>query len=105
MAGTRPNDLPCMDLGEVRLQTWIWSGIAGENNLDAVSFACSPTGGVTFDDSAAEGLTATVFATAAQTGCYTIIATGTLSSGETIKLKARQKISDPTQTIPVRDYE
>lgn len=103
MAGTRPNDLPCMDLGEVRLLTFTWAGGAGDNALDSVEWSCSPTGGVTFEESAVDGLDATVFATAAQVGCYTVIATGVLTSGETIKLKARATISDPTQST--RDYE
>lgn len=105
MAGTRPDDLPPMDLGEARLVTFTWSGGAGDNALDTVDFACAPTGGVTFADSGVGVLDATVFVTAAQVGCFTVIATGTLTSGEIIKLKARAEISDPTINGATRDYE
>lgn len=105
MAGTKPNDLPCMDLGEIRLVTFDWKGGAGANSLDGVEYECSPSGGVTFEDSSADGLESTVFITAAQVGCYTVIASGTLTSGELIKLKARVTITDPTQTRGRRDYE
>lgn len=94
MAGNRPNDLPCMDLGEERFLEWKW--VIGEDVLDDVTWSCSPSGGITFDEDAFEGVTAEVMATAAQTGCYRIIATGVTSLGERIKLKARVKISDPT---------
>lgn len=105
MAGTRPNDFPCMFLGETRNIEFDFSGGAGDNTLTAATFVCSPSGGVTFANEDGSELLGSASMTAAQTGCFTVICTGTLTSDEVIKLTARVKISDPTQTQSSRDYD
>lgn len=106
MAGVQPNDAPPMYVGEIRQFNFDYK-TAGDNAIieDGFSVACVPTSLMTFEDTSGEGLTGTTFATAAQSGCGHITATAELTSGETIKLKVRVKISDPTQTSSSRDYE
>jgi hypothetical protein len=105
MAGTRPNDLPCMYVGETRLVTFDYKGGAGDNTLNAATFVCVPSGGITFADENADELEATARLTAVQSGCFTVICTGTLTSDEVIKLTARVKVSDPTVSSDNRDYD
>lgn len=105
MAGTRPNDLPEMFVGETRLVEFNWAGGAGYNTLDSVAFECVPTDALTFSEVEPDGLTATPFVTAVKTGCARILATGELSSGETVILTARVTVCDPTISTDTRDYE
>lgn len=105
MAGTKPNDLPQMYVGETRLVQFNWAGGAGNNSLASVSFECIPTGLLTFSDIESDGLAATPFVTAVQSGCAKILASGELTSGETIILAAKVTVCDPTQTSSDRDYE
>jgi len=105
MAGTRPNDLPAMFVGEVRLVEFNWAGGAGDNALNSVTFESIPSGALTFSEIEPDGLQATPFVTAVQTGCAKILASGVLSSGETIILAAKVTVCDPTQTSSSRDYD
>lgn len=103
MAGVNPNDAPPMYIGEIRQFEWLYS-TAGDNTIVTFSVASVPSDLLTFEDTGSSGLTGSTFATAAKAGCGNVIATAELTSGETIKLKARVKISDPTQTSSDRDY-
>jgi hypothetical protein len=106
MAGVSPDNAPPLYVGETRQFNWEYK-TAGDNAIitDGFSVTCIPTSMLTFEDTAGEGLTGTTFATAAQAGCGSIIATAQLTSGETIKLKVRVKVCDPTQTDSNRDYD
>ena len=104
MAGVNPNDAPPMYLGEIRQYQFEYK-TAGDNTITTFSVECVPAGMLTFEDTSSAGLVGSTFATAATVGCGSIIATAELTSGETIKLKARVTISDPTLTSSTRDYE
>lgn len=103
MAGTKPNDLPCMYLNEIRNVGFTWLAESG-TTIESVTYSC-PTSGITFDDSEEDGLNSIVPVTAAQAGCHTILATAVLTNGETKTLKAHLTISDPTLSSGTRDYE
>lgn len=107
MAGVTPNDAPPMYVGEIRQFQWEYK-TAGDNTIvpDGFTVSCVPTSLLTFEDTSGEGLVGSTFATAAQSGCGSIIATADLTSGETIKLKVRVKVSDASQTSDSSgDYE
>jgi hypothetical protein len=102
MAGVQPNDAPPMYVGETRQFQWTYQ-TGGDNSITTFEVECVPSSLLTFDDTSGEDLVGSTFATAAQSGCGSIIATALLTSGETIKLKVRVSVSDPTQCDASRD--
>ena len=104
MAESRPNDLPDMLIGETRLVTFSWAGGAGANSLTDATFSSVPTG-ITFTSTNVGDLDATVFISALTAGRYKVLATGTLTSGETIILPAYVNVRDPNCATSSRDYE
>ncbi len=87
----KPNDLPELELGEVRRLTFNLSGAVGNNTINTFSIS-SPN--LTFGTPSISGASVSVTLTAAQTGTHAIIATAALSSSETVKGFVRAKVVD-----------
>ena len=90
----KPNDLPDLELNEVRNVTFNLSGAVGSNTVSTFTVSSDS---LSFGTPSISGTTATVKLTAAQTGTHAIKATATLSSGETVIGVIRAKVLDSTR--------
>lgn len=99
----KPNDLPDMELGEVRNVTFNLAGAVGPNAISGTpTVECDA---LTFSTPLVDGTSFEVRVTAAKTGTHTILATAVLDSLETIKGAVRVKVVDSTQCTEGRDYD
>ena len=96
----RPNDLPEMELGEVRNVTFKLAGAVGANAIDSATFTCDR---LTLGTPLISGTDVEVRVSADHTGTHNIIATATLDSLETIKGFVRCKVVD-SSNCNERDY-
>lgn len=90
----KPNDLPEMELGEIRRVTFNLSGAIGANSISAFTIT-SPN--LTFGTPSISGSSVSVTVTAANTGTHAIIASADLSSSETVKGFLRAKVVDSSK--------
>ena len=97
----KPNDLPEMEVGEIRRVTFNLAGAVGSNSISDFDIS-SPR--LTFGTPSINGTSVTVTVTASQTGTHSIIATAELNSAETIKGFVRAKVVDSSQCYPSGDY-
>lgn len=97
----KPNDLPEMELGEVRRVTFNLAGAVGVNTITDFDIS-SPA--LTFGTPSISGASVTVMVTAAQCGTHAVIATAELSSNETVKGFVRAKVVDSTLEAGGRLY-
>ena len=100
----KPNDLPDLELNEVRSVTFNLAGAVGSNSISTFTLTSS---NLTFGTPTISGTTATATLTAAATGTHAIKATATLSSGETVIGVVRAKVVDSTLCYEsaTSDYE
>lgn len=98
----RPNDLPCMELGEVRRVNVNVSGAAGINSISGTPTATCDN--LTIGTVSNSGLTISFNVTAATTGTHKIIVSADLDSNETIKGFVRVKVVDSSTDNYERDY-
>lgn len=98
----RPNDLPCMELGEVRRVNVNVSGAAGTN---AIQSTTATSDCLTIGTPSASGLNITFTVTASQTGTHRILVSADLDSNETIKGFIRVKVVDSSRCESGRGYE
>lgn len=89
----RPDNLPDMVKDEARNVVFKLGGAIGPNTIDTFEVESCPSG-LTFGTPNISGTNVTVLTTAAQTGTFTIIPTGELSSGETVKGMVQVKVVD-----------
>lgn len=98
----RPDDLPQLELGEIRNVTVNVNGAAGINTISGTPTATSDT--LTIGTVSANGLAITFLVTANQTGTHSIIVSADLDSNETIKGFIRAKVVDSTACRTRDDY-
>lgn len=89
----KPNDLPPIEKDEARRVEFRLSGAVGANSINDFSLESVPAG-LTFGTPAISATNVTVLVTGGNSGSYTILATGELSSGETVKGRVRVKVLD-----------
>lgn len=97
----QPNDLPELELGEIRNVTFKLAAPIGTNSITDFEIA-SPN--LTFGTPSIAGTNVTVLLHANTAGNHTIIATADLSSAETIKGFVRAKVVDSSQCNDSGDY-
>lgn len=97
----KPNDLPEMELGEIRRVTFNLSGAVGNNTVNTFTIT-SPR--LTFGTPSISGASASVTITAAEEGTHAIIASAELSSSETVKGFVRAKVVDSSRCNNVDRY-
>lgn len=97
----KPNDLPVMELGEIRRVSFNLSGAVGANTIDSFTIT-SPN--LTFGTPSISGTAVSVTVTAATVGTHAIIASADLSSSETIKGFIRAKVVDSSVSEGSTDY-
>lgn len=90
----KPDDLPDMELGEIRNITFNLAGAVGPNSISGTPTVESAN--LTFSDPLVDGTSFEVRVTASQVGTHVIIATAELDSLETIKGMVRVKVVDST---------
>lgn len=92
----KPNEVPDMVEGEVRRVTLNLSGAVGVNSISSFTVSSDT---LTTASASSSGTTATFLLTASQVGTHQVLATATLSSGETIKGYIRAKVTgEPCST-------
>lgn len=89
----KPDDLPPIEKDEARRVEFRLSGAVGANTINTFSIESVPAG-LTFGTPSISGTNVTVLVTGAVSGAFTILATGVLSSGETVKGRVRVKVLD-----------
>lgn len=97
----RPNDLPEMELGEVRNVTVNVSGAAGANSIQGTPTAECDS--LTIGNVSTSGLIITFPVTADKAGTHTILVSANLSSSETVKGFIRAKVVDSQHCERVSD--
>ncbi len=97
----KPNDLPELELGEIRRVTFNLSGAVGNNTINTFSISSAQ---LTFGTPSISGASVSVTLTAAQIGTHAIIASATLSSSETVKGFVRAKVVDSSHCNNVDGY-
>lgn len=91
----RPDDWPALVEGEVKTGTIKLKPQIGALTITAVTFECSPSGGITFASESYSGDSSTTVSakmTAVRHGEYVVIATCTLSDSSTVKPRVRQRV-------------
>lgn len=96
----KPNDLPPMEVGEIRFITFKLSGATGVNAINSFEIE-SPN--LTFGTPAISGSSVTVRATFGQAGTHAIKATANLASNEKLIGIVRAKVMDSTQCVQSSD--
>ena len=84
----RPNDISMVE-GETRQVTLNLSGAVGPNTISEFAATCDS---LTTSLTASSGNTASFFLTADRIGTHSVLVSGELSSGETIKGYIRAKV-------------
>jgi hypothetical protein len=98
----KPNDSPCMELGEKRNFSFKLSGAVGVNTISSATVTAD---NLTVGTASTSGTTVNVPITAANVGDHRLKVTALLSSSETIVGVIRVKVIDSTQESGSRDYE
>lgn len=98
----RPNDLPDMELNEVRNVVFNLAGAIGANTISGTPTCTSPN--LTFGSVTSSGANITVPVTAAQVGVHMVKLSAVLSSSETLVGVARVKVIDSTRETNANDY-
>lgn len=99
----KPNDLPPLEKGEARRVEFRLSGAVGSNTINSFTLESVPSG-LTFGTPTIVGTNVTVLVTFGTAGNFTILASGVLSSGETVKGRVRAKVLDVNHS-QVSDYD
>lgn len=90
----RPDNLPDMVKGEQRVITLSLAGAVGANTITDFEITSEPDQ-LSFGTPSTSGTTVSVRVDADQSGCYKILPTAELSSGEIVKGVLSVKIIDP----------
>lgn len=99
----KPNDLPVMELGEIRRVTVGLAGAAGTNAISGTPTASSDT--LTCGTASASGLDVSFLLNADQVGTHSVMVEADLTSGETLRGYLRVKVIDSTHLTSTTDYE
>lgn len=92
----KPNDLPIMEVGEIRFVTFKLGPATGINAIIEDGFTITSPGH-TFGTPSISGSDVTVSVTCNQTGTHMMKATAQLASAETLIGVVRAKVIDSTQ--------